>query len=228
MLVIIASLLSSCYSMDDNYAWLIEDGPIVYLNKADSAVALGGKEQMRIKWLKQWDSRSTVAKVFWNGDKDSVEIDLAKNPTEFVIKPLPESVYSFNLRFYSPDGLKSCATSIVGKTYGTTYETLLLNRTIKFLSIPTTGEWVDQVQIECSTFKAAGYIGSELVYTDHNNVEQTIRVTSNEQEMIQIPKDQILNSASGAVFKYRSLYIPEPEGFDDVFYSKWATFELPA
>lgn len=227
MLSIIVSLLSSCYPMDDNYGWLVEDGPIVYLNKADSAVALGGKEQIKIKWFKQWDNRATVAKVFWNGDKDSVVIDLTENPTEFLIKPLPESVYSFNLQFYSPDGLKSCATSIVGKVYGMTYETLLLNRTFKFLSIPTTGEWKDYVQIECGTFKLDGYTGSELVYRDHNNVEQTIRVTSKEQEVIRIPKTQVLNSAVRAVFSYRSLYIPEPEGFDDVFYSKWATFELP-
>lgn len=228
VLSIITSLLSSCYSMDDNYAWLVEDGPIVYLNKADTAVVLGGREKVKIKWFKQWDSRSTVAKVFWNGANDSVVIDLTKNPTEYIIQPLPgEAVYSFDLYFYSPDGLKSCATSIVGKTYGATYEALLLNRTIKFVSIPTTGEWADYVEIECSAFRSAGYIGSELLYRDNSNVEQTIRVTSIAQEMVRIPKDQILNSASGALFSYRSLYIPEPEGFQDIFYSKWATFELP-
>lgn len=227
VLSIIVSLLSSCYPMDDNYAWLVEDGPIVYLNKADTAVALGGKEQIKIKWFKQWDSRATVAKVFWNGDADSVVIDLTENPTEYIITSLPESVYSFDLYFYSPKGLKSCATSIVGKTYGTTYEVLLLNRTIKFVSIPTEGEWTDYVQLECAAFKVAGYIGSELVYKDNNNVEKTIKIMLEETDMIRIPKDQVLNAASGAVFQYRSLYTPEPEGFKDIFYSKWATIELP-
>lgn len=226
MLSIIVSLFSSCYPMDDNYAWLVDGGPIVYLNKADTAVALGGREQIRVKWFKQWDNRATVARVFWNEDKDSVEVDLTKNPTEIVIKSLPESVYSLNIQFYSSDGLKSIATSIVGKTYGETYEMLLMNRTLKFSSIPTTGEWTDYVEIECTDFRVAGYTGSELIYNDNNNVEKNIKVTP-EQDMVRIPKDQILNSASGAVFKYRSSYIPEPEGFEDIFYSKWATFELP-
>lgn len=221
-IIIILSVLNSCYPMDDNYGWLVKDGPIVYLNRADTAVALGGRNKIRLKWFKEWDSRAVQAKVFWNGNKDSVSIDLNQAKTEFVIDSLSETVYSFELYFFSADGLKSCATSVVGRSYGINYEAFLLNRLVKVMS-PNNHESIDCVQLVLPDFKNEGYRFSEILYTDIHGVEKVVEVHNSQADTVKIIKSQI---SLPRVVKFRSVYVPEPEGFEDYFYSKWSVLDL--
>lgn len=217
--------LSSCYPMDENYAWLVEKGPIVYLNKPDTVVAFGGRERIRVKWYKQGDNRATIAKLFWNGNRDSVTVDLSNHATECALESLPEGVYLIDLYFYSADGLKSTSTSIVGRTYGAVYESFLLNRTASLSDI--TEDETAYVKLTFPSFTSEGYIGSEVLYTDHTGAEKKLSITSVESVEVKIPKSQIANSASGMTFKVRSLYVPEPEGFSDIFYSQWEELVHP-
>lgn len=222
-IIIILSVLNSCYPMDDNYGWLVKDGPIVYLNRADTAVALGGRNKIRLKWFKEWDSRAVQAKVFWNGNKDSVSIDLNQDKTEFVIDSLSETVYSFELYFFSSDGLKSCATSIVGRSYGMNYEAFLLNRLVKEISPTNQDESIDYLQLVLPDFKNEGYRFSEIVYTDIHGVDKVVEVLNSQADTVKIMRSQI---SLPQVVKFRSVYVPEPEGFEDCFYSKWSLLNV--
>jgi hypothetical protein len=157
-IVIIAVLAASCKDQDDIYKDYRVPNGTTYPGKPGSPECRPGDGRAEISWLRGNDPSITYARIYWNNYTDSVQVAVPEDADtiRFLIAPLAEGNYSFNIRTFNSDGEASVSAEVIGKVYGAAYRALLFNRiarTILFApEINTLNiEWVGQAanEVEC-------------------------------------------------------------------------------
>lgn len=210
--LIILLFVNGCKDMDSTYLRYIEDGEIVYVNKADSLKAFPGKERVLLSWRKSIDNKASRAMIYWNNGEDSLEhyIDRtsSNNTVEVIVPNLPEGNYSFDVYTFDEKGNKSIRSNVQGTTFGDYYQNKLNNRTIENSYY---GEiyWHDSPTESCCV---------EISYNDINGSSQVIMVPYSVSYTF-IENSYPLESE----IKYRTAYIPEGISID-TFYTDYKTY----
>ena len=86
VLSLLFSIFTSCENMEDTYKEFVGDGETVYIGKADSIKARGGRNRLELSWLLLSDPKVSSFKVYWNNKGDSIEGDLVKTENVDTVK----------------------------------------------------------------------------------------------------------------------------------------------
>lgn len=202
LLLIIVLSLSGCRDQDEMFRQYVPKGGVVYPTKAENAIAKSGIGRVYISWPNTTPS-VTKAGIWWNNYGDSVMVAITTN-TDTVTQSidLPEGIYSFIIKTFDKKGNVSVPVEIIGRSIGEKYMSRFYNRTV--FKYTTKGknsliiEW-DDADI------SNGALYNEVVYTDSDNIEKTVRISASERITA------IENYKQGTAFKYNTIYKPDPK-----------------
>jgi hypothetical protein len=178
LLFLLVSILTffSCEDKMDSYKKYIEGGEISYTGKIEDVVLHPGDKRILLTGLLKSDPKIEKAKVFWNGMKDSVEIDINRSAgvdtVQIMLENMSENIYNFTFFTYDGDGNSSIPVNESGAVYGDRYRLTLLDRLVKSTYNTDSGLYV--MMGETSYLKNLVY--SELNYIDNSDKEFTILV----------------------------------------------------
>lgn len=213
--------LVACSKMDGTYHQFIKNGPVVYTGKADSVLALSGRNRVKLVWQVS-DPAITTCKIFWltNGIPDSTEINTGQisglMSLNYVIENLPENSYNFTIYSYDKFGNASVPTEKMGIAYGDTYVASLNNRQIK--SIILSG---DGLSAQINWYNSGiNEIGTELKYFDPSGAEHHVVVPTDESVW------NLTDFEYASDMEFRSLYLPDSAAID-TFHTEYAKVKLP-
>lgn len=200
----------SCGKEHFNYEHFIRNGPIVYPGRADSVVALAGKERMLLSWAVPSDLNITGYKVFWNFNADSLSVPERKpaggDSVSVYINNLPEGSHSFTVYAYDKEGHRSVGTEAIGNVYGSIFSSTIFNRPFSSLKRDTSSSallvaWVG-LDPKC--------IGTEWLYTGTDGLTTSF--------FSPIGDSTIITSCDVAQsISYRSFFLPEPNAIDTFY-----------
>lgn len=213
-LVILILFIVSCEKIENTYSEFVKDGEIIYVSKADSLSAHGGKNRVQLVWMLPTDPKLRSYKVFWNDGRDSLE-GLIQNRNEMdtmdvIIDSLEEDSFIFEVYMYGNHGNSSLKSTVIGNSFGDDYERSLLTRTYKNIKILN-----DSTVVIDWNPPETNEIGIEVKYLDTDNDTSTVFI-SNTSFLDTLRNIQVDEYAK---FSYRSAFIPEKNALD-TFYSE--------
>jgi hypothetical protein len=192
--------------MNDNIQEYLERGETEYLGKADSVMAIGGKERILITWIVNKDPRIESCVIYWNDKADSATfpVDRSKITDDrmSVYLNIPEGAYLFNLYHRGSKGYRSIVSEVSGKVYGGNYQASLGTRkTVDMMCYP------DSVEIN---WAPASESMVKTVFTYEQSSGNTVDVTVLSEDT----KIVIRDYKHGGRYSSKTYYIPEPGALD--------------
>ncbi|WP_294083976.1 DUF4998 domain-containing protein [Proteiniphilum sp. UBA5384] len=212
-------ILYGCSPMDYKYSDFIKDGPITYLTRLDESEVkgIGGRNRVRIVIPELDDPRASKVEIYWFNKREHLvePIDPSKE-TNIYINDLVEATYIFELSITDAKGNSSIPVAITATSYGEIWESLLQNRLAS----------------------SRERDGEKMIITYGVNVDQRLLGTEFEwkQDGVETALTAFIDSAEttgylenfkASSFRYRSVYLPEPDS-EDLFHSSWEYYlEVP-
>ncbi|HMR18599.1 MAG TPA: DUF4998 domain-containing protein [Sphingobacterium sp.] len=209
-LICILGLCVSCNKIDYMHKQYIEDGPIKYVGKLDSAEAYPGLNRVLIQSLKPSDPEATRVKVRWEfeGVQDSVEREIGslvdeKGKVSLPIDNLAEGDYTFFVTTYNTQGNSSVPVEINGSVYGERVQA-----TIRAFPLRNASFENGRLTINWGTQSAATAQRSELTYQSTSGSEKKLIIAVGTVSTI------IDDYQPEGTLKYLTLHLPRPNAVD--------------
>ncbi|GAB6119748.1 hypothetical protein JCM30204_08970 [Dysgonomonas termitidis] len=187
----------------DEYKEFAKGGEISYTGKIDSVTVFSGDGRVCIQGLIISDPKVTNCRIFWNGNKDSLNIPVVRTENVDTIKEyisLPENLYNFIIYTYDALGNKSIPVYITGRSYGDAYKASISNRLVASASVD---ENSDAKIVWRDIDKTLGAFTTDIFYTTNDGEQKTYQVDVDEKETI------LSNYKQGTNFSYQTLYRPD-------------------
>lgn len=204
ILAVLLFWTTSCSKMDDTYRDFWKDGEIIYPAIANSIQVYPGKNRIKLSWLIKGDASVTRAKIYWNAQRDSLEIPIQStgqvDTVNVILNDLAEGFYVFDIFTFDNDNHKSLKASATGTVYGNNYGQYLLNRVIEKALFKD-----DVLSVVWRPIGDETSIGSELKYSDAAGNDFWILVDPQTDTTLIDNYDFHLNS--GQVVS-RTMYVP--------------------
>ncbi|MDR0394087.1 MAG: discoidin domain-containing protein [Tannerella sp.] len=203
---------ASCENFMDIHKEYTKGGEIVYSPKVDSTVFIAGKERILFRfWLYNSPNVESV-NVYWNSRNDSLSIPVSPSSgydsAEVILPNMREQSYTFDIRTTDNFGHKSLWTTNFGNSYGTFYESTLMERRIRELAVD------DKNGIVTFFTGIEGMVRTEIRYLKKDGSTH-IASTSRLDNVALCPGAQ-----PGSGIECRSLFIPEEQSID-TFATAW-------
>lgn len=199
--------ICACTKTDD-FKKFYNGKEIVYPGRANSVEVHPGEKRIMLAWVLT-DPKVVSYKIFWDNRSDSLSGTVSgPGRIERIITKLTEGTHSFKIVTYDKSGNASVSVDVVGKVYGESFQSGLLNTLVRSAS-----SYKGNVTVEWYGV-ASGTVRSEIKYTDAVNVERTL-ITSSSETVTEMP-----NYKANSVFKYRTLFIPDSMAID-TFYTAY-------
>ena len=208
-LFVFFGFLASCTSMEEGYEDFIKDGEISYTGKLDSLMIFSGKNRVKVEGLFISDPKVTECRIFWNSGSDSLSVPVNKTQNvdtlRVYVENLPENIYSFKVFTYDELGNKSISVSSIGHSYGNRYIESLSNRVITSSILSTD---LDLSISFASMDLSSGVLGTEIIYTDVNDINHT--------EFVPIDSTGVVleDYKLGSNYSYKTLFLPDETCID--------------
>jgi hypothetical protein len=220
MIIIAMISLASCNKMDDTYADIIKNGPIIYTGKADSSKYFAGNQRIKLQFLIS-DPKVSEATIYWNSKRDSVIIPITKTAKIDTISTLltnaengiTEGSYVFEIYTYDIARNRSVKVELPAKAYGSFFQSTLLSRPIQKVARSGTNVTIDWFGAE------EGSSGVEVVYTQVSGELKTVFVPTKDTQTI------LPSYKAGTKFKHRTVFLPEPLAID-TFYTEYIEVQV--
>lgn len=197
--------LASCEGMNDIIEEYLDRGEINYIGSPDSVTCYGGRGRINLQWKVGKDVRIEQCKILWNMRTDSIiyPIDRSKLANGFVSLELPmeEGQYVFDLIQMGTNGDPSVPVEIVGNSYGEKYQSTLIPRTVRSVTVENTLATLTLGSTESSEY-------SEVTYVNNEDEVITIRVEPNESSLL------IEDYVYGGEITVKTYYKPEVNSID--------------
>ncbi len=202
----------SCSDMNDMHNEYLQ-GEHVYAEKVDSVKALAGNERIRFEMFIS-SQRIETMRIFWNNYQDSTQASIGQvaDTVSVVLDNMEEKSYIFQFVSLDKFGNKSLPFEVKGIVYGSTFQSTILNRSIKSITPVIDGEVT--IRWAGATDKT---LNSEIKYINLNEEEATYRVPTDESVTV-------LNDFSSGLY-YRTLFLPEETAID-TFYTDFDTIKV--
>lgn len=218
-LAAILTLCVSCDGMDAPYEQFIEDGPIIYIGKADSLEAFAGRNRIKLFWQMRNDPRGVEARIYWKDHTDSVKVtlDRSQKVAECIIDSLQEASYVFEVIIYDKYGHSSLPVEITGEVYGDIYLNYLNPRSYTKKSGKAvyynkdTKKW----EMILNMIRDETLVNTEVVYINENGEEKTLSWSDSASYTFTLE-----GYKEGNPVKYRSCFLPQ-EGAIDEFWTDY-------
>jgi hypothetical protein len=206
-LFILACACVACKKMDSTYKNFIVPNGLVYTAKPTSPIVYSGRNRVKIAWLRGADPNVTRARIFWNNYADSVNVPIPAtgDTISVIISNLEERPYTFIAKTYDDKGNTSVPIELLGESFGTNYDALLLARPIAASEIDESG--VLAINWGNANISGGAY-ATDVEYTDVSSATKVKRFPI--AEMISTISDYKL----GTTFRYRTVYNPGSRSID--------------
>lgn len=214
-------LLSSCSDMDEYRDKYTDGDEIRYAGKPVGVAALSGYERIGIEYQLGPDVTLVKTVIYWSNRSDSVIVDLKdkldSDIVQIIIENLPEGSYSFELVNYDYFGNHSVSEYVVGRSYGSRYNSILMPRPIN----------------DCTPINFQGDV--QMVFSDPitNSVGVEISYISEGSEVTVYMENEardnkiIINKCDIEMpILYRTMYKPDVASID-TFYTQWDEIYAP-
>lgn len=210
---ILLLLTGACSQMDDTYKDFWKDGEIIYPAIPDSVKVLPGKNRIQLQWLLSGDASIRNAKVVWNAGNDSTVFPIEPtggiDTVSVILSDLTQGFYVFDITHHDDKGNTSLSVSTIGEVYGSNYESLLLNRSIKKALFDA-----GMLELTWQDFSDNTYMGSELSYIDNAGQIQKKSVDPGDSFTV---LDDFDYDANEGFIKFKSVYLPQPAAIDTFY-----------
>ncbi|SHE43532.1 protein of unknown function [Pedobacter caeni] len=222
LLAMMTLSLASCEKAD-KYKEFVKDGEISYIGKLDSVKVYSGKNRVMLKGMITSDPKIVACKIFWNNQKDSLVIPVTKEMISDTIHRFVnianEGFQNFVIYTYDAAGNRSIPVNASGRTYGSRYQSGLINRDISAAKTDeTTGvTTVDFLGMD----RLTGVFATDITYTKLNNQSATIRIP------IDSSRISLRDFKYGSTINYKTLFLPDTISVD-TFYSAVSTKQIVA
>jgi hypothetical protein len=214
---LVIGVVLSCAKSND-YTKYQETGEIRYAAKPEALKAFSGNERIKLQWKILSDQNINKAKIYWRNKSDSLEVPIVRSSgidTISVTIPLKEGAYSFDVVHYHEDGVRSLASNISSTSYGPSYVSTLMNRTL------ISHSWTPANQGIVMNWGSSEStsIGTRVNYININNDprEFVVGVKTNSSTYTRLLQHSVL--------EYRTLYKPDTLCID-TFYSPINTLKV--
>ena len=212
--ILIVFVISSCSKMNDNIKEYIDRGEISYIGKADSVIALSGKERILFKWKVNTDPRIEQCWIYWNNYRDSISFPLNVSFQESdrymsAELKISEGTYIFNLHHTGSGGYRSVREEVIGRSYGEIYEQSLTNSIAKSIEYAYNGDIIIDWSIADDN-----EVGIQLDYTDMHDNNRTMLVSNTETSTI------ISDFNPDNPLYYTTMYKPDTSAIDTFYTPK--------
>jgi len=210
LIMITCGIIAACKKMDSTYKEFIVPGGITYTGKITSPLVYTGRNRIKIAWLRGADPTVVKARVYWNSQQDSMDVTIPTtgDTISAVVSGLQEKQYNFIVKTFDAKGNSSVPVELLGESFGTRYETLLLTRPILASETDATGTLT--IQWGNANISGGAY-ATDVKYTDVNNQIQVKRFLIGENI------STINDYKIGTLYQYRTVYIPGIRGIDSFF-----------
>ena len=221
MVIFILYVFCSCSKMNDLHQEYLDKGEIIYAARIDSAHVRPGdnRQQLDLFYSAQRIERGLI---YWgDGDaKDSIAFVLPPVSKDSLVVSIPkikEGDYTYQLVTFDKYGNSSLPIEIIGRVYGESYASSLLNKRILKASIEQE-EGKDITVIEWGISENSVYV--ELKYKNTQGKEITLTIPTEDTFT------RISDNVKGAEFVYSTFYRPTELAID-VFQSEYKTMKFP-
>lgn len=209
-------LITSCEDFMDVHKEYIEGGEIIYAPKPDTIMFIAGKERIEF-FCRTYNSPNVKSvNVYWNDGLDSLIIPASFNSDydsiQVILDNMPEQSYTFNVQLVDNFNHRSLIVTDFGTSYGDNYQSSLMDRRIRSVSLTDKGASITWYSA------AEDLFANEVRYVRNDGTTSIVRMSADEFTTF-CPDAQ-----SGAEFEFRSLFIPEEEAID-TFYTAWSLYE---
>lgn len=208
----------ACKKIDSTYKEFL--GPErIYVAKADSMHAYGGRNRVLLEWLLISDPKVATYKVFWNNGRDSAETQVQKttnvDTVRLLLDQMAEGAYFFDVYAFDKEGNRSVKNTVYGKVYGTNYQHALLARGVRSVEVYDDAgtlkvNWTDPDE---------QFVSGQVRYKTFSGNDTTVDVKKSSESYTLLP-------SVASAFEYRSVFKPEVNALDS-FYSDWTVQTLP-
>ncbi|WMI64620.1 DUF4998 domain-containing protein [Aestuariibaculum sp. YM273] len=157
--------------------------------------------------------------IYWNDQSESVTVPVVDGAISVQIDNLQEKLYIFEAKSVNTKGESSGLISAGTEVYGASYVEGITNRTL--LSSDLKDSFLS-INFE-STDLTTGILGTELVYTNNEDVEKELTINTSSDLL------NISDFKSGSTLKHRSYYLFSPLSLDTLYtdYTTHKPFVLP-
>jgi hypothetical protein len=211
--------LTACTEWDDFRKYQV-GGEIVYPGRGDTVLVASGRNRTQLLWVLSADPSVTKFRLYWNNRADSLEALVASNrigdTVKIMIDPLPEGAYNFEMYSLDAKGNKSVPLRFNGRTFGTHYETGLLNRSISSTSYDTT---LKVLKVNWNVPDTVN-VNTELKYVATDSKPKTLLVGATVNVSV------ISDWKSGTALSYKSSFKPDSKAIDVFTVSKYDTIAV--
>lgn len=215
--LLVLGFFLSC-SKSNDYTKYLATGEIRYAAKPESLKAFPGNERIKLQWEILSDQNITKAKVYWRNKSDSLEVPISRGSgidTIAVIIPLKEGAYSFDVVHYHDDGVGSLASNVSSTSYGPSYTSTLMNRTLVSHSWTPTNQGI---VMNWGSSEATS-IGTKVNYININNDPREFVVG------VKTASSSYTRLLQHSVLEYKTMYKPDSLSID-TFYSAINTVKV--
>lgn len=202
----------------DVHEKFIRGGEIIYSPKTDSIAFIAGKDRILFRfWLYNSPNVKSV-NLYWDNNMDSLIVPVTPttglDSADIILPDMAEKSYTFNVRTVDKYGHTSLATIDFGTSYGTFFQSSLMHRRIRDVSITDKGGKI-------TWFSATeNLVGTKIHYVTNNETKAVVWMPANENVVL------CPDAKTNSIFEYRSFFIPEEESID-TFSINWTQFETP-
>ncbi|GAB3646025.1 DUF4998 domain-containing protein [Echinicola sediminis] len=199
----------SCTEMDA-YKDFIPDGERTYSGKIDSLTVIGGDNRAMVWGLFKADPKIEQARITWNAGAESITVPVERtsgvDTLKYIVEGLEENNYTFEVVTIDNEGNESVPVYATGSTYGARYQQALNHRPIASSNLTV---WDANTKLAFGEIdEASGALYSEVVYTDSEGNEHSIKVDLDTEELL------LEDFPVGEVYKMRTFYRPEAYSMD--------------
>ena len=203
---LLAACLFSCMKQDDIYKDFVVPGGLKYPQKVDTLIVRSGFNRLEIAWPKTVDPSVVKARLFWNSEQDSLEVDMTTvvDTARVVLENIPEETYTFSVYTYDAQGNRSMVAEQGGMPYGEKY---LTSKSLKYIT--SAAMLTSTYAVFNFSDKVADLQYCEFTYTSTSGEEKTVTVAPDAKN-INIP-----DYLNGAPYRIRCIYKPV-KGIDEI------------
>lgn len=206
-LFILIAIFWSCQTTLETYQDFVKDGETVYIGTADTVLVSPGFNKLRFYVAINSDPKISRGLLKTNDGSVNHEFEVirtknGKDTVSFDLE-LPEGEYTFGLFLMDQTGNSSVRKEVPARVYGETYQSNLINRTLKNVDTFVNGAtfyWDEPL---------ANMQKTVVTYEDEAGVLQTVTVPNEESETY-LPSYKL-----GGQIMVKSLYRPIEIAMED-------------
>lgn len=223
MALSVASLITSCDSMEDTYSGYLEGGEVVYRAKAKEAIGYSGYNRAKLTWTLEYPTQVVKCQIR-EGNEVLAEIPVEYKDVlelEYMLTDQSEKTHTYSIYSLDSDGNSSIKSDVIIDVYGERYiSTLRTGRLIN--AVLWKSDDPATVLLKLSDATSDKVVATHVSYQSVIG-EKKVRVESGAKEVL------LTDVAPDSGFSLSDIWVPSKNTIDEFSAAprEYTIFEFP-